>query len=70
MPSLGLMKGVMLCNRPHGFEAALSAPLGPLGPFRNGDKHEFVHPNGGNPECLRKKARLSSWVPFMLSMAP
>ena len=54
VPSLGLMKGVMLCNRPHGFEAALSAPLGPLGPFRVGVVSEMVHPKGNNRQIFEK----------------
>lgn len=55
-PSLGLMKGVMLCNRPLAFDS-IAVPAGPMGPFRTGVVKELVHPIGKDPHILEKQVR-------------
>ncbi len=48
-PSLGLMKGVMLCNRPIPAEVTAAAKAAQIGPWKTGVKSELVHPKGRDP---------------------
>ncbi|RYG43660.1 hypothetical protein EON68_00010 [archaeon] len=46
--ALGLMKGVMLCNRPASWTPAASTSAASAKRFQSGVKHESVHPTGQN----------------------
>lgn len=48
-PSLGLMKGVMLCNRPVPMEVIQQQKLQQVGPWKGGIRAELVHPMGRDP---------------------